>query len=627
VQIACGLMKRPLPELSQSRLQDAVATSEVLFSLGQSEAQAIVAGMAATDREGFARSLSTAVLATFWRKKTQACGCPWELRKPVVTPLRRFSGLVERLGGALLTVPGPRAGYLAGQLYTALMPDAVRKRLGAFYTPPPLADRLLQLVTDSGFDWGQGRIVDPACGGAAFLVPLAAKVVAASFRESPISVLEDVETRLAGIEVDSFAAWMSMVLLDAALLELTMRAGRPLRSLVLSRDALQSPPSEFGQYDLIAGNPPYGRVSLAPDLRERYRESLFGHANLYGLFTELAVRLAKNGGLVAYVTPTSFLGGEYFKNLRRFLSSHAPLRRLEFVSSREGVFGGVLQETMLALFERRVPAGPSAVQVNLLHADDVTKPVSVETVGRVPVNCVNGSPWLLPRSRAQTPLVRRLNATPQRLADYGYAVSTGQLVWNRHKDQLRAEYEPDCHPIVWAEAVSSDGRFQFQAARRAHLPYLKIRAGQDWLINQEPCILVQRTTAKEQKRRLIAAVMPNSFVLEYPGFVVENHLNMVYAHSRKPRVGLRTLAVLLNSTTLDQVFRCINGSVAVSAYELNSLPLPDFEQMKRLQGSVFSDASPAEIEEQIASFYTTLHERNGIPAPSHSCLDPRRVAA
>jgi hypothetical protein len=620
-------MKRPLPELSQSRLQDAVATSEVLFSLGQSEAQAIVAGLAATDREEFARSLSTAVLGTFWRKKTQACGCPWELRKAVVTPLRRFSGLVERLGGALSTVPGPRAGYLVGQLYTALLPDAVRKRLGAFYTPPPLADRLLQLVTDSGFDWGQGRIVDPACGGAAFLVPLAAKVVAASFHQPPISVLEDLETRLAGMEVDCFAAWMSMVLLDVALLELTIRAGRPLRSLVLSRDALQTSPSELGQYDLIAGNPPYGKVSLTSELRESFRESLFGHANLYGLFTELAVRLAKNGGLVAYVTPTSFLGGEYFKNLRKFLSSHAPLRRLEFVSSREGVFGGVLQETMLALFERRVPSGTSAVQVNLLHANDVTEPVSVEAVGRVPVNCVNGSPWLLPRSRAQTPLVRRLNATPQRLADYGYAVSTGQLVWNRHKDQLRSEYGADCYPIVWAEAVSSDGRFQFQAARRSHLPYLKIRAGQDWLINQEPCILVQRTTAKEQKRRLIVAVMPNSFIMEYPGFVVENHLNMVYAHSRKPRVALRTLAVLLNSTTLDQVFRCINGSVAVSAYELNSLPLPDVEQMKRLQGSVFSDASPAEIEEVIASFYTALHERPNIPAPSHSCLDPRRVAA
>ena len=71
-------------------------------------------------------------------------------------------------------------------------------------------------------------------------------------------------------------------------------------------------------------------------------------------------------------------------------------------------------------------------------------PVKVEAVGPVALR-PNGGPWMLPRSHAQAALVNRLNSMPHRLADKGFGVSTGQLVWNWHKDQLRAEYESGCY--------------------------------------------------------------------------------------------------------------------------------------------------------------------------------------
>ncbi len=47
-------------------------------------------------------------------------------------------------------------------------------------------------------------------------------------------------------------------------------------------------------------------------------------------------------------------------------------------------------------------------------------------------------------------------------------------------------------------------------------------------------------------------------------------MNMIKPLNGAPRVAPAALAVLLNSNVVDQVFRCINGSVAVSAYELGS---------------------------------------------------------
>ena len=87
-------------------------------------------------------------------------------------------------------------------------------------------------------------------------------------------------------------------------------------------------------------------------MRGKFADSLFGHANLYGVFTDQALRLTLAGGLVAYLTPTSFLAGEYFKSLRGLLGRDAPPAKIGFVEERKGVFADVLQETLLAVYRR-----------------------------------------------------------------------------------------------------------------------------------------------------------------------------------------------------------------------------------------------------------------------------------
>jgi adenine-specific DNA-methyltransferase len=89
------------------------------------------------------------------------------------------------------------------------------------------------------------------------------------------------------------------------------------------------------------------------------------------------------------------------------------------------------------------------------------------------------------------------------------------------------------------------------------------------LVLEHPAVLVKRTTAKEQERRVVAAPFTS------PPAVVENHLNVVTAGSIiPPRVPVEVLAALLNSEPVDRLFRSLSGTVAVSATELAALPLP-----------------------------------------------------
>ncbi len=163
----------------------------------------------------------------------------------------------------------------------------------------------------------------------------------------------------------SSAAWMSQVFIDAVIAHLCGETTTRLRAVVHVCDSLEQKPA-CGGFDLVVGNPPYGRVTLSSAMREKFRRGLFGHANLYGVFTDLALRFTRPGGIIAYVTPTSFLSGEYFKTLRGLLGREAPPVSIDFIGERRGVFADVLQETMLATYRRG--AGRSVGKVHFISA-------------------------------------------------------------------------------------------------------------------------------------------------------------------------------------------------------------------------------------------------------------------
>ena len=116
------------------------------------------------------------------------------------------------------------------------------------------------------------------------------------------------------------------------------------------------------------------------------------------------------------------------------------------------------------------------------------------------------------------------------------------------------------------------------------------------MVTDFPCVLLQRTAAMEQNRRLIAAELPSSFIEQHGAVVIENHLNMIKPTSGTPKVLPALLAALLNCEAVDQAFRCISGSVAVPAYELKALPLPSMESLQEIKDLVERDAERDAIE-------------------------------
>lgn len=543
-----------------------------------------------------ARAFGVRLIEAWWNGLNDHDSVQQRLREPI-QPFateelpEAAASLADTIGRTAAKFDAETAAYQIGLTYTGMLPAEHRGEFGIYYTPPSLTARLIDQATAANVDWAKCRVLDPACGGGAFLAPIAQRILDELTDCSPKLLMQSIGNRLRGYEIDPFGAWLSQVTLDAVLLPISRKAGRRLPVMVSVCDSLRrSPPKD--RFDLVIGNPPYGRAKLDAETRERYKRSLYGHANLYGLFTDLALRHTKPGGVIAYVTPTSFLAGVYFKNLRALLGRYSPPLSIDFVAARKGVFDDVLQETALATY--RCDAIPAHVVVSEIAP--TINGLNVQETGIVSLPSDPSLPWLLPRTIEQTALVERLTRMPHRLADWGYGVSTGPLVWNRFKDQLAERPSSKRLPLIWAEAITSDGQFVFRAEKRNHAPYFELREGDGWLITTKPCVLLQRTTAKEQSRRLIAAALPAEFIAKHGGVVIENHINMIRPITEAPQVSAEVLGEFVNSAAADKAFRCVSGSVAVSAYELESLPLPAPEDLRELARLVEAGADKATIE-------------------------------
>lgn len=532
------------------------------------------------DCVAFARSFCFSVVTNLWRhvdyrKRWKCRQITFDRKELDFVTLR----LAKELSDYLVSMNIMEYAYILGNLYTMLLPDEYKAHNGVYYTPPTLAEHLLDLLASEGADWANANILDPACGGGAFLVTVANRMLGDyRIRELPPALkLVHLERHLAGIEIDKFAGWLTQVLLDIIIYPEAVATGRRLKSLIKIHNTVRYAVHANEKYDVIVGNPPYGRIKLDETTRKKYSRSLYGHANLYGLFIDASLRLKQPDGLVGFVAPTSFLGGKYFSNLRNLLSMEMPPLAIDFVGVRSGVFDQVLQETCLAVFG---PNASKSVTTGKINIED--NAYNLERIGSFHIP-KGTAPWIIARDPEEADIVSRVINVKTTLNDYGYKVTTGQLVWNRLKDQILASPADHSKPIIWAEAITPDGQFSFDYKYRKKRQYIIITNKQNFLLCKKAAVLVQRTTAKEQNRRLQACVLPQDFIDQWNGVVVENHVNIVHPITNKPEISLEALSLILNSKIVDRIFRCLSGSVAVSATELHALPLPPVEMVKEIE--------------------------------------------
>lgn len=509
---------------------------------------------------------------------------------PVVAQLQRASALVAFVD-FVKAQDLLEATYWLSSAYAQLAGEERRRQLAMFFTPPSLTKRLLDDLSASGVDFAARKFCDPACGGAAFLVPIALRMRDAlrSRGASAAQILEHVQEHLLGFDKDAALCELSKHFLLMVLHDEVAATGSKPRFQVHQGDSLLQASHLGGTLDVVVCNPPFRKMPAAEvaHYRDGFADVIEAQPNLYALFIALCVKLLAPGGTCALVTPTSFLSGQYFSKLRTFLMTQTTVLSIGMVSDRLGVFIDVEQETALTL-ARREESGHAASTESEVSV--VARDGQYVDVGR----CVlpnGGAAWPIPRTEGDAALLRSAAASQATLADYGYAPRIGAFVWNRDtrttypsaKSAARA-HGGTAVPLLWSSDIAPDGRLRFTGSAKANKEHCFVNLGSKAhpSVIRKPSVLLQRVTSNDQPRRLIAAAVPEVLLETYGGFVGENHTVILEQSSPQPALTPEQLAQLLTTPAVDRYFRCISGATNVSVFELSQLRLPEPARLKDL---------------------------------------------
>lgn len=466
-----------------------------------------------------------------------------------------------------------------------------KSELGQFMSPAPVARLMASMLTG---EQEHIRILDAGAGvGSLFTAavakccqrqdkPLSISVTACEIDDHMVSYLKDT-MRYCEEECESFGIEFSGEIIEGDFLE---------TAIEYLNDGLFSTGKRFNCAIL---NPPYKKINAGSHERRLLKAINSDSTNIYTGFLTAAVQLLERDGELVAITPRSFCNGTYFRTFRESFVKSMILKGLHVFESRQQAFkdDSVLQENIIMHAIRRggtrkqtdveitssTDAEDELPLIRICAYTDVIKPSDPQSFIHVAADNLSEH------------VASRINGLDCSLLDMGLTVSTGKVVDFRAKEYLRQDACIGSVPLIWVFHFK-DGYIEWPKGN-AKKPEAMMhdRAVASQLVPNEAYVLVKRFSAKEEKRRVVAAVYDPSR-LQCKTVGIENHLNYYHINGRGMDITLaKGLAAYLNYTLVDSYFRQFNGHTQVNATDLRNFKYPNVEQLTKI-GKHIGDTFP-----------------------------------
>jgi adenine-specific DNA-methyltransferase len=469
-----------------------------------------------------------------------------------------------------------------------------RASLGQFFTP---ANTALRMASMLGTRRRSVRLLDPGAGVGALTA--AAVEALASRRQGPVeihAVLHELDEDLSR-DLQSTAEACARFCADRDVtFSYEIRCGDFVEESVDACSGLWAGDDEG--FDCAILNPPYRKIHSESRERRLLRSLDIETSNLYTAFLLLVARRLSAGGELVSINPRSCCNGPYFRSFRAQFLSRMSLRWIHVFGSRRDTFkaDGVLQENVI-FHGRRSGELPGAVCVSSDSEEGThTRRVDPEQVVQPadPDRVIH-----LVTDRDGDVVTARMRRLPATLDTLGCEVSTGPVVAFRLRAFLAAEPTDTAVPLLYPGNLRG-GEVHWPRPETGKPQWvLDEEATDPWLLPNGWYVLVKRFSAKEEPRRIVAAVLdPARLGSERVG--LENHLNFFHkGGSGLPHCLALGLAMYLNSDLVDRYFRQFSGHTQVNAADLRRLRYPGSRQLEELAGTGPAGMAQTKIDEAL----------------------------
>lgn len=382
---------------------------------------------------------------------------------------------------------------------------------------------------------------------------------------------------------------------------------------------------ERGAYTHAILNPPYRKINSGSDARRQMRSVGVETSNLYTAFLSVVTRLLEPAGELVAITPRSFCNGPYFKAFRQSFLAAMTFRRIHLFGARNLAFGDddVLQENIIFHAVKQAGGGGGSVIISASSDPDDEAVTIREVTSEQLVQPDDSDAFIrIVSDELGSRVAARMGLFTATLADLGLTVSTGRVVDFRATGHLRRERADGAVPLIYPHHFC-DGSICHPKPHSKKSNWIADAPGSaDLLVPSGVYVLVKRFSAKEEPRRVVAAIYdPERTRAPRVGF--ENHLNYFHEAGKGLIDDLaKGLAAFLNSSLLDAYFRQFNGHTQVNATDLRSLKYPSRSELEALGarvGDQFHDQDA--LDQLITSQLLHMNTDTSDPIPAKKRID------
>ncbi|MDM3858818.1 MAG: Eco57I restriction-modification methylase domain-containing protein [Aphanizomenon gracile PMC644.10] len=338
-------------------------------------------------------------------------------------------------------------------------------------------------------------------------------------------------------------------------------------------------------------NPPYKKINSKSIEKKILSKLGIETVNLYSAFVWLSMlQLSINGEIVA-ITPRSFCNGSYFRPFRQAFLETMVLQNIHIFESRSLAFAedNVLQENII-FHATKTEIKPKFIEISINSEQELD---SFSEMRLVPYNQVieTNDPEMFIHvltNSLEDALKVQMDKLPSTLEELSLEISTGPVVDFRLKSSLRNSLDDQTVPLIYPESIKP-GKVLFPPTKpKKSIAIEKNQETQKWLIPSGCYVVIKRFSAKEEKRRIVAAV---SFPIDSSALGIENHLNYYHAKGKGMNLDLaKGLTAFLNSTLFDQYFRLFSGNTQVNATDLRKIKYPCKNDLIKLGTQIHESA-------------------------------------
>lgn len=369
-----------------------------------------------------------------------------------------------------------------------------------------------------------------------------------------------------------------------------------------------------GGFDFIVMNPPYER--LKPNIAEFIRERLLSgdsqiqmsafeehknrisdasdyfrksgeytyatsySLNTYQLFIERALQLARNGGSVGCIVPSTILCDVSAQNLRNALFLQNNLRVIDSFPETSRIFPGITQAVSILVFSKGGSTINFEVGFNRHTVDEALREKRL-TLNTKRIVRTMGQSLMIPQiDKKGYAILEAIHQYPSLSSFPDISVNRGELDLTMHRSLYSNE---ETHtPLIRGSQISRLNLVEGCQKKK----YVDIASLQELLSTSSRVkhidlkrIACQQISNMNQRWRL-------KFAPIEPGSVLANSCNYIVYNQMKSDAMQNYLLGILNSELMNWRFQITNSNNHVSIRELQALPLVPFSHDKQLVGRV-----------------------------------------